>query len=391
MIKFLKWFFGLFSSYVNPFERRVDRFFKHIKSTDGIAGIKEDLLELMQKNLLVLNVWLEKKYKGYSYLKKSTRRKLYENSGKIVVKFQEFCAENKPTATQLKLLLDKAGLSFLSIDEQKLLYLLQIMLFFSPGKHYHYVKSSSFGRLLADIDQEKMEGDCNQIVTLYIYFYSLKFPVQDLNIKLLPEHVCLRFKNVDIEATNATFQNYKDDQQVLPITEIISTNLLDINDDTREAVEISPRDLVKSAQLAYAISSHRAIVEKNLKIAYQNLGVAAMNAGNFDSAIFYLEKCGDQNLIRMANHNAAIQYMKQNNFDKALFYAEKAGDNELESAVRKNSYLHRYNELVKKVSYVKTLEQAKKYKSTYNEMLSLAQKLGDSTLVKSVQDTLSKI
>ena len=31
MLKALKWFFGLFSPYVHPFEKKVDKFFKGIK------------------------------------------------------------------------------------------------------------------------------------------------------------------------------------------------------------------------------------------------------------------------------------------------------------------------------------------------------------------------
>ena len=52
MIKILKWIFGLFSPYVHPFERKVDRFFKSVKSTDSLSSIKTKLLELMQENLI---------------------------------------------------------------------------------------------------------------------------------------------------------------------------------------------------------------------------------------------------------------------------------------------------------------------------------------------------
>lgn len=61
MWKFLKWFFGLFSPTVNSFEGKVDRFFKHVKSTDSISSVKSELLALMNKNLIIVNVWMEKK------------------------------------------------------------------------------------------------------------------------------------------------------------------------------------------------------------------------------------------------------------------------------------------------------------------------------------------
>ena len=390
-MKFLKWFFGLFSKYVNSFERRVDRFFRNIKSTDSIGDIREKLLTLMQENLLVLNVWMERKYKGYTYLNKKTRRELYKNAEKNVRIFKEFCAKFSPDEKEIKVLLENVGLTFLPADNEKLKYIFQIMNFLRPELHYHYVESASFGKLLRDVEFEKMVGDCNQIVTLYIYFYSLKFPVSDLKIKLLPEHVCLRFNSIDIEATNATFQNYKDNTQILPVTEIISTNLLDITESEEELYAISSRDVVKSAQLAYAISSLKSLVEKNLKVAYHNVAVHAMNANDFETAVFYAEKDGDSKLLAIVYHNAAVYYMKQNNFKKAQYCADRTNDSELKKAVKQADLMRKYNELVKKVQGVKTLDQAKKYKSTYVQMLSLAREIGDSDLERSVSETLSKI
>lgn len=391
MLKFLKWFFGLFSRYVNSFERRVDKFFRNVKSTDSIGDVREKLLSLMQENLLVLNVWMERKYKGYSYLDKKTRRNLYANAEKIVKKFKEFCAQFAPDEKEIKTLLKNAGLTFLPADAERLKYLFKIMNFLRPELHYHYVESASFGKLLQDIEFEKMVGDCNQIVTLYIYFYSLKFPVSDLKIKLLPEHVCLRFNSIDIEATNATFQNYKDDTQILPVTEIISTNLLDITESNEDIYEISSRDMVKSAQLAYAISSLKSLVEKNLKVAYHNVAVHAMNAGNFETAVFYAGKEGDLNLLKNVHHNAAIHYLKQKNFSKAQYFANQTNEPQLKKMVKQSGLMEKYNNLVKKVQNVKTLDQAKKYKSTYREMLSLAREIGDSSLEQNVQATLSKL
>ncbi len=387
MLKLLKWFIGLFSSYVDPFERKVDRFFKHIKSTDSLADIRDGLLELMQQNLAVVNLWMEKKYKGYTFLSKKKRRILYENQKKILAKFALFCDSNKPNLEELRILTTNLGVKILPVYEEKLLYLFQIMLFLEPGKYYNYVESSSFWKLFADIDTEKMEGDCNQIVTFYIYFYSLRFSIEDLNIKLLPEHVCLHFKGLDIEATNASFQNYKDDSQILPVTEIISTNLLDVIDKREATMSISPRDLVKSAQLAYAISSHKAVVEKNLQIAYKNLSIASMESGDFDSALFFADKAGDSELKNTIKHNQGVHYFQSGQYDKALSVFSSLGDDKMQKAC----YMQKYNLLVKKVGHVKTLQEAKRYKSTYSEMLSLAQKVGDAILVSAVKDTLGKI
>ena len=420
MLKFLKWFFGLFSPYVHPFERKVDKFLKHIKSSSSFADVKRGLLALMQENLIITNVWMEKKYKGYKYLDKKTRRKMYLDSEMIVKKFQEHCAANIVDASRLRRDLTAQGLPFPNGDSKMICYIAQIMSFLKPGLYYNYIQTASFGKLLRDPNVAKLEGDCNQIVTLYAYLVSLRFSLEKLQIKLLPEHVCLHFRGVDIEATNATFQRYEDDTQILPITEIISTNLLDLLD-FREAVQsISPRVMVKSSQLAYAISSLKPLVAKNLNIAYRNLAISAMNAHHFETAIFFFSKTDDRKLLLSACKNATAYYLDRHDFSKAMFYASKSADRELEKMVRHNEgvyyfnngninkalsifqslgdlkmikacYGRQYNELVKEVSTVRTLDDAKKHKSVYKKMLLIAQKMGDSTLERSVRDTLSKI
>jgi hypothetical protein len=420
MLKFFKWFFSLFSPYVNSFERKVDKFFRSVKSTDGLSKIKRKLLSLMQEDLVITNVWLEKKFKGYLYLSKSVRRQMYLDKLAIVASFESFCESNPVDLSMVKADLSAKGLTFPSGDEKKLEHLAKVMAFLQPGKYYNYIKTASFGKLLRDPRKNKLEGDCNQIVTLYIYLFSLKFPLELLNIKLLPEHVCLHYRGIDIEATNATFQKYIDSKDVLPVSEIISTNLLDLSDFREEVQHISPRVMVKSAQLAYAISSLKPLVSKNLNIAYRNLGVSAMNSNDFKTAVFFLSKAGDSDVLATAYHNAAIYYLKVNNFKKAKYFARQSSDRKLEKSIsynegvyyykrnntakalgifttlgdegmKKACYSKDYNKLQKKVSNVKTLADVKKYKSTYKKMLALAQKMGDSTLTSSLRDTLSKV
>lgn len=391
MLKFLKWFFGLFSPYVNPFERRVDKFFRNIKSTSSLAEVRQELLSLMQQDLIVTNVWLEKKYKGYRYLTKKVRRQMYSDLQAMVRKFQEHCATNNFSETEVRAEVESVGAVFPDGDNDKIAYLKQIMSFLQPEKYYHYIKTASFGKLLRDPDKAKLEGDCNQIVTLYIYLFSLKFPIESLNIKLLPEHVCLHFRTIDVECTNATFAKYPEEDQVLPVTEIISTNLLDLADFREEVQAISQRDMVKSAQLAYSISSLKSLVEKNLNIAYRNLAIDAMRVSDFATAIFYFTQANDREGLQNVRHNAAVTYLKQNNFQKALYYANESGETELIKSVKQAEAAYQYNQLVKKVSGVRTVEDAKKNQSTYRKMLELAQKMGDSVLENSVKDTLSKL
>lgn len=336
MLKFLSAVFYFFSPYVNSFERRVNKFFRNIKSTSGSLSVNSELQELMQKDLVVLSVWLERKYKGYKYLSKRMRRRMYENRDLIVKKFEEFCAEHE-----------------LQEKDEKLLRLRQIAAFLRPGSLYLYLETSSFGKLLQNPEKEKLVGDCNQIVTFYIYLYSLKFPVKDLQIRILPGHVCLHFKDIDVEATNATFVKYEEGS-VLPVTEIVSTNLLDLNDFREKAQQISPRDMVKSAQLAYTISSMKEVVTKNLEIAYHNLAVTCLAADDFEGA---------------------------------MFYADKKGDNELKKAI----YAKKYNELAQRVAGVKTVEDARKYKSVYREMCDLAGKIGDRDRERGMKEILEEL
>ncbi|MBU1152237.1 hypothetical protein KJ632_05455 [Patescibacteria group bacterium] len=408
-MKIVSWFFSLFSLYVNSFERKVDKFFKHLKSTDSIAGIREDLLELMQENLIVLNVWLEKRFRGYQYLNKSRRRKMYANLEIIRLKFEDHCKNFPVDQTVLQEALLKKSLSFPHGDEAKISYIFQIMDFLKPGLYYNYIKTASFGKLLNNPDKERLEGDCNQIVTFYMYFYSLKFPIEDLKIKLLSGHVCLHFRDIDIEATNAQFEKYKDFEHLLPATEIISTNLLDLADFREEAQKISPRDVVKSSQLAYAISSLKSVVSKNLDTAYHNLAMSAIRGKDFETAIFYLQKTGDSKVLSDVYKNAAVYYMDQHNFGKASLFAEKSHDADLQKSVKHNEgvyyyntgkieqaliifeglgetemkkacYGKQYNKLAAKVKGVKTMEQARKKRTIYKKMDDLARKMGDDGL-----------
>ena len=420
MLKFLKWFLGLFSPYVHPFERKVDKFFGKINSRTSLSSIRRKLLKLMQKDLVVTNVWLEKKFKGYRYLDKSTRRKMYEDTQAIVSTFNEFCKKHVYSEKQARELMSQKGLTFPNGAVEQTLYLMQIMAFLRPGQFYRYIKTASFGKLLRDPRKQKLEGDCNQIVTLYIYLFSLKFPLDQLQIKLLPEHVCLHFRNVDIEATNGTFQKYSEKDQILPVTEIISTNLLDLSDFRESVQSISPRTMVKSAQLAYAISSLKSLVQKNLDITYHNFGVAAMKSKDFKTAIYYFSLTSDKKELSNAYRNASIYYLKAHDFKKARYYASKVGDRDLEKTIKHNEgiyyyqadkiskalqifrslndremekacYAKQYNELAKKVSSVKSLADAKRHRSTYRKMLTLAQKMGDSSLASGVRETLGKI
>lgn len=370
-MKFLKALILFFTPYTNFFEWKVDRFFKSVKSDDSIFTVQKRLLDLMRENLIVVNIWMERKYKGYKYLKKSVRKRMYINSSLIVKKFYAQSIE-----------VSELG-KIVSRDE-KLKFLTSIMAFLKPGKHYHYIKTASFGKLLRDPSKELLEGDCNQIVTLYIYLYSTKFPIEDLQIKLLPEHVCLHFNGVDIEATNGTFQHYKNYTHILPVTEIISTNLLDLADFREKVQEISPRVFLKSSQLAYSISSLREIVESNLKIAYKNLSISSMKSGNFSSALFFAEKLNDFDFLKSVKRSYAVSLYDKGDFEHSLKVFQELND---ENGI-KASLSGAYNLLANKVKNVKTQKDFQQNKHNYRKMLEIARKLNDQNLIENLNRIL---
>ena len=416
----MQFLLNLFSPYVHPFEKKADKLFKKIKSTSNQDKVQKELQELMSKNLVVLDLWMEKKYKGYKYLKKRVRRKMYENVEVLNKEFDQYAASKKVNMTNIRAQIGSHGIEFPENFSKKVEYLSLIMSFLRPGKRYEYLVSSNFGKLLKDPTKEKLIGDCNQIVTLYSYLYSRKFPISDLKIKILPKHVCLHFEGIDIEATNATFHHYKEFEFLLPITELISTNLLDVTDETEQTGEIDPRSVVKRAQFAFKISSMRELVERNLNVSYKNLGITMMAQKKFDSAIFYFEKLGEKEMIQKAYHNAAVHYLNLKNYRKAGFYADRSGEEDLQKAVvhnqgvglyKKNQfkkalvyfqkigddrmekacYQGLYNQVVRKVKGVKTIEDARKHRADYQKMLDLAHKMGNEEAARFARDTLKKL
>lgn len=323
-----------FSRYVNPFEKKVERFLRWVSSFRNSDEVRARLQELLQENAVIVSIWLEKRFKNYRILKKRNRRRMYKNAAIIAHEFEEFCEtsrakENSPERT----------------------YLANINTFLHHGR-VHYQAASSFWKLLVDL--QNMTGDCNQLTTFYVYLFSRRFPIDQLQIKTLPNHVCLHWKGIDIETTNGSFQNYKDYQSIGDITELVSINLLDVTDPLEAAASIVPESFVKAAQLASALSSNREITEHNLAIAYRNLCLAAI---------------------------------KQKNFPKANYFADTSGDPELKKACA----IAEYNICVEKIRLVKTIKDAWRYKATYEKMLSLAMRFGDSEKQTALRKILGQL
>ncbi len=333
--------FAFFTPFVDPFEMKVNGFCNWVTSYRSKFDVEKKLLVLMQKNLIVTSIWFEKRYKNYTYLTKSRRRAIYKNAKLMMVDFDSFSAKTNSSITN-----DLNG---------KKQYIQELMDYFTPNRgKYVYKEGVSFGKLLTNPATDKYVGDCNQIVTLYSSFYARKFAITDLQIKLIPGHVCLHFQGDDVEATNGSWQKYDKFDYIAPITELVSTNLLDISEQGERTEGIDPEIFVKGAQLAAVLSQKRDIVEKNVKISYYNLCVRALQSKD----------------IR-----------------KALFYAQKNGDNQLLNSC----YATEYNLLGEKVSTVKTVQDAKQKKDIYRRMLELARLMNNSENAASVQKILDQI
>lgn len=361
----------LFSSHINNQERKVNRFFERITEQSHVQHIHRAIEQLIQEDVVVLNIWLEKRFKNYRYLSKRKRAELYRNAKKIAQTFNQFL-ETYPTTEAIA---------------PQLQYLQAIAAFLKPGKYYQYIQSASFGKLLQDPQRTVLQGDCNQIVTLYIFLYALRYPVTDLQLKLLPDHVCLHYAGQDIEATNGQFTVYDQYEYLAPISELVSINLLDVNDFREQTSKISPRSLVKSAQLAHKVSTMRALVERNLRVSYHHLAVYALEQGNIDTALFYSRRVNDPRLIEYVYHTAIDRYSKQHQYSKARYYAQQINNPQLIRIL----YQREYNQALKKVQHLRTLPQMKKNKVTYRKLIELARKGGLTEQQTQLQNLLRQL
>ncbi len=417
-----------FSRYADKQEKRIEKVLRKIAFL-GVFEAQEKILDLMQQNLVILDLWLEAKFKGYKYLKRSARKRMYRNSENTAGIFLEFAKNLSIDAAALDKNLMELGLSRPESpqDNEKLRFIAAIMVFLSPqAGRFEYLEGASFGKLLTDLEHnQKLIGDCNQIVTLYTYLFSLKYEIKELQIKIMERHVCLHFNGIDIEATAGSFANYKDYIKILPIVELISTNLLDVSDFRDKQIKVAPREFLKAAHLANLLSSERELVTKNLKIAYHNVAVEVLKEKDFETALFFVERAGidtdeDRKLRTAILNNAVIYHSKEHNYKKARFYAEKSGDAELKKYVDEHEaidlynkdslskarelfakignekmvkacYAKEYNKIQSRVAGLRELSVMRTHKGDYRKMLDLAQKMGDESLAENVKNILKQL
>jgi len=371
--------FKFFSVYIDPFEKKVDKFLKGVKRKS-----KRDLEVLVQEDLVKLSIFLEYKFKGYKKLKKSYRKKLYQNIELIKEDFQEFFEEENDAID-----ISQHALSIpveLRCDDH-FKYILAIMHYLNPDDILEYRESSNFEKILRNPKEERLVGDCNQIVTLYIYLFSLKYSVSELQIKILPDHVCLHYNGIDIETTSGSLADYDEYSFISSVEEIVATNILDISDPDEKQYSISAKNMLKSAELAYQFSSHRIIVEKNLFLAYHNVAVYYANQKNFSKAILFANKTGNTKMQRDIARMEASYFLKNKKYNSAAEKFRKINDRESEKACYQNELA----DLFGSIKNLKTIPEFKNKKATLRRMKELAIKVDSNQVLGFVNDVLKKI
>lgn len=320
--------FYIFSPYVDGTEQAVGSFFKNLSEHHNQRRTRAKLGRLLQRNIAVINLWTEYRYKGYTYLGKSERRKLYANLQLIADDFAAFYAANRRPAAVVMAQISKAA-PHTTADPERAVLLRALMDYFSPARGvYEYRESSSFGRLLRDPSHEKLIGDCNQVVTLYMYLYSRYYDAGDLQIRILPEHVALHYAGIDIETTSGTFADYSRTKggRLLPAEEIVSANLLDTSDAYLSTHTVAPEDFLQAARLAFILSHDREVAGHNLHAAYTNAVNAIMQKHDYKRALAYALASRDRELIGIAGNNGAVHEMERHHYAAARRFAQHAPD-----------------------------------------------------------------
>lgn len=363
----------LFAPYTDTRERRVGLFFGGLTEHSAGPSTTARIIELLQSNIAVINLWTEYRYKGYNYLKKAKRRELYANLDRITEDFDQFY-QNEQKSVEEVMLHIRGAASDARVTHEQAILILALIEYFSPSRGvYEYRESSSFGRLLKDPNAEQLVGDCNQIVTLYIYLYSRYQRVEDLRLRLLPGHVALHIGGLDIETTNGTLTNYSaaEGQSLMPIEEIVSINLLDITDTHFAKHSVAPEDFLQASRFAFILSHDRDIVRRNLDAAYAKLITTLMERHNFTNALKFAKQSKDIELLAVVGHNAAFYCMEQNDFAAARRYAEYAMKR---AEIVKQSYqsegLYHYNA------------------GRYHDAIKAFHHFGDESLVRSCYEAL---
>lgn len=407
-----------FSVYENKVEKRIDKYLSRVKRGTSSGRVQNELKGFLLESPIELILWLEYKYKGYKFLKKKRRAFIYDVSYELETEFLEYRSLEK------NIFSDKAEekmrvLFPVKLSKAKLEKMWEMLVISSFLKSkYTYRESSAFWKLFP-LDGGKMIGDCNQIVAVYMWLFGLNFDMDDLKLKHWPGHVCLHLEGFDFEATVGEFKNYSGKGEVIGIENIIPMNLLDIDDPDEKTWDIGK---VKFAQMTVLVSKfdfESEVVKHNLQVAYIQVGVLALNNrdwrkareffglagddakvgfaweseirwlvdnGKLKAAMRVATKYGNDEFLKYVREKYCVSLLKRKAFEKAGLVAKKLGKD-----WERKCWIDEFNYLRGKVDGVNDLRTMKSNKKKYQRMLSLARKLKDGSLEKSLKGILKQI
>jgi hypothetical protein len=407
------------SVYENKVEKRIDRVIERVKLGHKNNKRRRELIDLFLEYPIETTVWLEYKYKGYKFLKKSRRRNLYEVMDEIEADFLEWMEGRKFDDLEVELVVPER---LTRLEEKEDVWRLMMIGEFMKSR-FKYRESSAFWKLFPNNYGEegvRIIGDCNQVVTFYIWLYGVIADNDILDIRVLPNHVCLHLHGLDFEATNGGFKDYGKKGYVVGCENIVAVNLLDIHDPIEKRWDVSEVNVAKMQAVADLFEVEEDLVELNLKITYTNMGVFYMNSKRWNKARKFFEMAGDEKRLEMTYVNEAVDLTEQKKYKKAMRVARKGGLEDMESKIRKNYciklagaknwkkamvearklgdkemiqyvYGKEFEHLYGKVGGVETVKGARKNKTTYKRLLFLAKKLRDKKAEESVRSIIRKI
>lgn len=382
---------GLFNNlglYANEQEQNVDKFFSSIKANSNKSEVVIKARNLIQKDIISLNLWLEKKYKKYRHLNKTQREKRYSNFEITKDLYQKHKKLHENDYRHIYQLQQK-GVNDNYLEKYKdMLKTLHLINTFTQTI-FQYRESTNFAELLRNPLEGRIIGDCNQIVTLYLYFFSLDHDVTKLRLNVFDNHITLHLDGLDIEATRGYF-TFNTKQNILSVEEIIGVNILDISDKAQISDKLSVNELLEMSQIAYMLSSSRDLVKKNLANAYKRYSSFKYEKGDYETTIKFAELSNDTKFLRGMYRNVSIQYLNKKKYSTAEEFAKKSGDVKLISLIRRNKAVELYNnkDYQKALDIAQSLGDDKFMESIYSQMYFQEQsKLGN---LKSVNDIKSK-
>ncbi len=367
MMDFIKKVIRFFSRFTDDTEKLCYQFFINLSPKSDHKTASERAKNILQKNTPRALMILEWKFKGYTQLTKGYRKKCYEDLLILTKDFEDFYQEK-------------------NIDsEEKFLKIISDYL--HKHRPIEYKAGASFDKLLKNPKEKKLIGDCNQITSLYIYFFSLKYDISTLKLKLLPGHVCLHHEGTDYETTTGQISVYKEFERLAPIEEIIAVNILDTSDYSENQHPLPPENRLQCAELAIVFSGNKELAQQNLDAAYHNLAIHEMNRNHFKQAAKWAEKTEDKALLDVILHNEAVYELNHKHYDKARRIFKRLHDKAGAKAVDQKEL----NSLLEKLKGCKTTQDYKNKRTVIYKIKKLALTLHDREIQKFCENILKQI